>query len=169
MRWIERAKREGSARFEWRRRNKDGSLHWDEVRLKRAQIGGQLRMLAFTREITERKQAEEALRASEEQYRAVFNASADALVLWNSRSERVDVNPAYERMYGYRRDEVLAGARASELPDGHQQLQAEIIARTLAGQRYHGEIETVRRSGERFPIEVRTIPIRTGASHTCSR
>jgi PAS domain S-box-containing protein len=117
-------------------------------------------VLCFTREITERKQAEEALRASEEQYRAVFNASADALVLWNSQSERVDVNPAYERMYGYRRDEVLAGVRAGELPAEHQQLQSRIIALTLAEQSYHGEIETVRRSGERFPIEVRTIPIR---------
>jgi PAS domain S-box-containing protein len=160
LRWIEQARRDGSVGFEWRRRNKDGSLHWDEVRLKRAQIGGQLRIVAFTREITERKLAEEALRASEEQYRAVFNASADALVLWNSRSERVDVNTAYERMYGYRRDEVLAGARARELDAGHQRLQAQIIDRTLAGETYHGELETVRRSGERFPIEVRTIPIR---------
>jgi PAS domain S-box-containing protein len=159
LQWIERAKHEGAASFEWRRRNKDGSLHWDEVRLKPAEIGGQRRILAFTREITERKLAEEALRASEEQYRAVFNASADALVLWNSRSERVDVNPAYEQLYGYSRQEVLAGARASELPADHRQQQARIIDRTLAGSRYHGEIETVRRSGERFPIEVRTIPI----------
>ena len=55
--------------------------------------------------------AEEAVRASEEQYRAVFNASADALVLWDARYDRVDVNPAYERMYGYTREEVLAGVR----------------------------------------------------------
>jgi len=159
LRWMEQARREGSAGFEWRRRSKDGSLHWDEVRLKRAQIGGQLRIVAFSREITERKLAEEALRASEEQYRAVFNASADALVLWNSRSERVDVNPAYERMYGYSRDEVLAGARARELDAGHRHLQAQIIDRTLVGETFHGELETIRRSGERFPIEVRTIPI----------
>jgi PAS domain S-box-containing protein len=160
LRRIEQARREGSARFEWHRRSKDGSLHWDEVHLKSAQIGGQRRVLSFTREVTERKLAEEALRASEEQYRAVFNASADALVLWNSRSERVDVNPTYERMYGYRREEVLAGVRAGELPDEHRQLQSQIIELTLAGQSFHGEIETVRRSGERFPIEVRTIPIR---------
>ncbi len=158
-RWVDQAKREGSASFEWRRRSKDGTLHWDEVRLKRANIGGQLRILAFTREITERKKAEEALRASEEQYRAVFNASADALVLWNSRAERVDVNPAYEQIYGYTRDEVLSGARARDLPDGYRQQQAQVVERTLAGERYRGEIETVRRSGERFPIEVRTIPI----------
>ena len=59
LRFIEQAKRTGSARFEWHRRNKDGSLHWDEVNLKAATIGGQPRVLAFTREITARKQAEE--------------------------------------------------------------------------------------------------------------
>ena len=119
LRWIEQAKREGSASFEWRRRSKDGSLHWDEVRLKRAEIGGRLRILAFTREITERKRAEEALRASEEQYRAIFNASSDALVLLDSRFRRVDVNPAFESMYGWTRDEVLGRGydEAAHQPD----------------------------------------------------
>jgi len=59
LRLIEEAKRKGSARAEWHRRNKDGSLHWDDVLLKSATIGGQPRILVFTREITERKLAEE--------------------------------------------------------------------------------------------------------------
>ncbi len=107
----------------------------------------------------QRVAAEDALRASEEQYRTVFNASADAIVLWNSRSERVDVNPAYERMYGYSRDEVLAGMRARELPEDIRSQQAHIIRRTLEGESYCGEFETVRRNGEQFTIEVRTVPI----------
>ncbi|HEX9179779.1 MAG TPA: PAS domain S-box protein, partial [Burkholderiales bacterium] len=118
------------------------------------------RLLAITREITARKAAEDALRASEEQYRAIFNASADALVLWNSRFQRVDVNPAYERMYGYSREEAVCGARARDLPAEYRRRQEEIVARTLAGEPCHEEIETLRRSGERFQIEVRTIPIR---------
>src|SRR5690606_7780129 len=44
--WIERAKREGSVEFEWHRRNRDGSLHWDEVRLKTAVINGRPHVLA---------------------------------------------------------------------------------------------------------------------------
>jgi PAS domain S-box-containing protein len=67
--WIERAKTEGSTRFEWQRRSRDGSLHWDEVRLKAARIGGQLRVLAFTREITESKLAEERRQRLEAQLR----------------------------------------------------------------------------------------------------
>jgi len=130
-----------------------------EVRAIPFRHNGQPHVLVIARDITERKRAEEALRASEEQYRAVFNASADALVLWNSRHERVDVNPAYERMYGYSREEVLAGARNHELSESHRRLQADLIARTLAGEHCRGDIDTFRRDGERFPIEVRTIPI----------
>ncbi|MGH8478953.1 MAG: ATP-binding protein [Gammaproteobacteria bacterium] len=48
-------------RFEWHRRNRDGSLRWDEVLLKRVVIGGQDRVLAMTRDITDRKEAAEAL------------------------------------------------------------------------------------------------------------
>ena len=68
-RWIGRAKAEGSARFEWHRRSRDGSLHWDEVRLKAARIGGQQRVLAFSREITEHKLAEEGRLRLEAQLR----------------------------------------------------------------------------------------------------
>ena len=159
-RWIEKAKEGEALAFEWHRRHRDGSLHWGEVCLKAAEIAGTRRILAFTREITARKAAEDALRASEEQYRAIFNASADALVLWNSRSQVVDVNPAYERMYGYSRDEVVGGARTRDLPAEFRRRQEEIVARTLAGEHRHEEMETFRRTGERFPIELRTIPIR---------
>ena len=55
--WLARARDEGPQRFEWHRRNRDGSLHWDEVCLKRASIAGIDRILAFTREITQRKEA----------------------------------------------------------------------------------------------------------------
>jgi PAS domain S-box-containing protein len=88
----------------------------------------------------------------------MFNGSADALVLWNSRCQRVDVNPAYERMFGFTRDEILFGA-LRELPADNEERRQELLARTLAGERCLEELETVRRSGERFPVEVRTIPI----------
>ena len=157
--WLQKAKTSSSVQFEWRARHRDGHLMWHDVRLKRATIAGERRILAFIRDITASRSADDALRASEEQYRAIFNASADALVLWNSRSQRVDVNPTYERMYGYTRDEVLSGVRAHDLPEELRKRQEAIVARTLAGERCHEEIETYRRNGERFPIEVRTIPI----------
>ncbi|MCL4802070.1 MAG: PAS domain S-box protein, partial [Burkholderiales bacterium] len=158
-RWIERAKSEGTVTFEWHRKNRDGSLHWDEVRLKSAVIGGRRRVLAFVREITERKLAEERLRASEEQYRAIFNASDDALVLWDSSLRRVDVNPAYERIYGFTREEVVGGAYAANLPPQYAEERLALVRRTLAGESCQAELESMRKDGERIRVEVRTVPI----------
>jgi PAS domain S-box-containing protein len=56
---MERTKREGTVRVDWQGRNRDGTLHWDELYLKRVKIGGADRILAVTRDITERKRAEE--------------------------------------------------------------------------------------------------------------
>ncbi len=58
--------------------------------LSASTIGGQDRILAIARDITGRKKAEAALRASEEQYHAIFNASIDGLALWNAAGEIVD-------------------------------------------------------------------------------
>jgi PAS domain S-box-containing protein len=158
-RWIERAKAEGAVEFEWHRKNRDGSLHWDEVRLKSAVIGGKRRVLSFIREITERKAAEAALRASEEQYRAIFNASDDAMVLWDSSLQRVDVNPAYERIYGFTREEVIGPGYVENLPPPYAEQRRELARRTLAGEPCNVELESVRKDGTRIQVEVRTIPI----------
>jgi PAS domain S-box-containing protein len=157
--WIEKAKSGSAVRFEWRARHRDGHLMWHEVRLKPAVIAGRPRILAFIRDITANRAAEDALRASEAQYRAIFNASADALVLWNSRLERVDVNPAFERMYGVSRDAVISSRYPRDLPAEGVNQRLAIVQRTLAGENCHEEIESVRRNGERVQTEVRTIRI----------
>jgi PAS domain S-box-containing protein len=154
--WIERAKAEGSVRFEWYRRSRDGSLRWDEVRLKAARIGGQRRVLAFTREITEHKRAEQVLRASEEQYRAIFNASTNAMILWDSRVRRVDVNAAYERTYGWSREEVLGqGFGCDPL---HAAPREAMVRRALAGESCHAELESIRKDGTHISVEVDALP-----------
>ena len=56
---IERTKREGPVRVDWQGRNRDGTLHWDELYLKLVKIGGADRILAVTRDITDRKHAAE--------------------------------------------------------------------------------------------------------------
>ena len=95
-------------RIEWHGKSKDGTLRWHEVFMKRVVIGGNDRILALARDITGRKMAEAALRASEEQYHSMFNASIDGLALWNAAGEIVATNPALWRMYGYADGEFAA-------------------------------------------------------------
>ncbi|MFO1317850.1 MAG: PAS domain S-box protein [Burkholderiales bacterium] len=159
LRRIETAKRDGTAQFEWHRRRRDGSLHWDEVRLKCAVIGGQRRVLAFTREITQRKLAEEALRSREEQYRAIFDGSADAFVLWNRDIRIVDVNAAFTRMYGYARDEVRGCTFGERIQRDGVERRVALIRRALAGEEGVLEDVAVRKDGSTFAAELRYLPI----------
>jgi len=143
-------------RVEWHGRNKDGVLRWQEVFGKRVTIGGQDRILALARDITDRKVAEEALLASEEQYRAMFNASIDGLALWNAAGEIVDTNPALWRMYGYSDDEFSA------LPPGNwlcPSYQPEFLRAVAAGESLHAEVSELRKDGSALEIEVHGIPM----------
>ena len=159
---IEQARRQaGPVRFAWRARHRDGHLMWHEVTLKRAEVAGRLHVLAFVRDITEQRRIEEAVRASEEQYRAIFNASADALILWDSQYRRVDVNPAYERTYGWRREEVVGqGYEHPQYSAEYAWPRQELLRRALAGETCHAELEAIRKDGERILTEVHAVPFR---------
>ena len=159
-RFLEQARGSGApVRFEWHRRNKDGSLHWDEVVLKRATIGGKERILAFTREITDRKADHEALRLREEQYRAIFEGSADALVLWSRDVRIVDVNTAFTRLYGYSRDEIIGSTFGDRLPTLDVARRIRMMQRALEGETGQLETRTIRKNGEAFDVEIRYLPI----------
>ncbi len=59
LQWIQKAFREEHQLFEWLCRKKNGELFWTEVALSATRIGGEGRVLAVIRDITERKRAEE--------------------------------------------------------------------------------------------------------------
>ena len=151
-------------RGEWQRRNKDGSLHWDEVTLKRVEIAGRPHILAATREITERKLAEQALRGSEEQYRAIFNATTDSLTLRDAQFRIVDVNAAYERMSGLKREDVLGAAELTMDLLDVRDWRREVHDRALAGEAVRVESDAVRRDGTRFRLEVLVLPMQYGGA-----
>ena len=159
-RHIQQAKvRATPVRFEWHAKHRDGRLMWHEVTLKRATIAGEPRILAFTRDITEPKLAAEALRASEEQYREVFNATADGLVLRDGDNRIVDVNPALLAMTGYAREDLVGARRWLFVRPGEDEQAAARARRVLAGETSHRETQAVRKDGTPFDVEVRSVPI----------
>jgi two-component system NtrC family sensor kinase len=156
MRLFSRAVAGEELRIEWRAKTADGATRWHELFLKRATIGGQDRILLLARDITGRKLAEEALGASEEQYRSMFNASIDGLALWNADGELVDTNPALWRMYGYG-DGDFTATRAGKWagPSYH----ADFLRTVAAGQAIHLELTEHRQNGSPLALELHGIPM----------
>ena len=167
--WVERAKRGEYPLFIWRRPRSDGSLRWDEVRLKAVTINGKPYVLACTRDITARKAAEDALRSREAQYRAIFDGSADALVLWDRQIRIVDVNAAFTRMYGFTAEEVIGDSFGDRLSPQEVQVRTGLIQRALAGEQGHFESRTLCKDGTYIDAELRYLPImHRGEPHVLS-
>jgi PAS domain S-box-containing protein len=110
---IEQARREGPVRMEWHRRNKDGSLHWDEVYIKLVKIPGR-----HPRDPRRQGRAE-ALRKSEDRLRATIEAALDCIIGVDEQGRIVEFNPAAEATFGYTKREALGqGSRISSSPSG---------------------------------------------------
>lgn len=93
--------------FQWQARNKAGDLFWVEVSLSRASIGGEERLLTVVRDITDRLQAEQALRRSEEKYRELVQNANSIIIRWNCQGELTFFNEFAQSFFGYSEEEVL--------------------------------------------------------------
>ena len=107
LHWIKEASKQGPQLFEYMARTKEGRRHWVEINLGRTIIGGQERLLAVVRDITERKEAEEALRISEENYRTIFNSSNDGIAAIDIETGKfLDINRRWLKITGYGKEET---------------------------------------------------------------
>jgi PAS domain S-box-containing protein len=101
---------QGVGSIEYRLQDKAGQWQWIQSRetiLTTSENGKPAQLLVTLSIITERKQAEAALRESEEQYRALFNQLEDTILIHDEQGNLLDVNQAACERLGYSRDELL--------------------------------------------------------------
>jgi PAS domain S-box-containing protein len=90
-------------------RRKDGSTFPVEVRVARFMYGGRRLLLALARDITERLEAEEALRQSQIKYRRLVVAAPFGISIIGKNGRYKYLNPKFEKMFGYTLDDIPTG------------------------------------------------------------
>src|SRR5216684_2741262 len=143
----------------WKHRKKDGTLIDVEITSHPLVYTGRDARLVVATDITEHKQAEDALQASEERFRNVAETASDAIISADSRGNIVYFNRAAEKIFGYSASEASGQPLTLLMPERYRSLhkrgldlflktgEARVIGKTveLAGQR---------KDGTEFPLEL---------------
>jgi len=144
----------------WRSR-KDGSRFWANVTITpiRDRTGKLLGFAKITRDATDRRSAEEALRRSEEHARMLFEFSPDAVLVCDPEGRVREANARVETLFGYQREELLGQAvellvperfRAAH-PKHREDYAREPCVRPMgAGLELYG----CRKDGSEFPVDI---------------
>jgi PAS domain S-box-containing protein len=118
------------------------------IRARHIDYAGRPALLLHVRDVTEQRQAEEALRESEERYRALFESSLDPIYTSRIDGSIVDINAAAVKLFEFDSRERLLGANVREFyrdPEERDALLAE-IAKT--GYVRDHELQLVSRTGK---------------------
>ncbi|VXC06188.1 GGDEF domain-containing protein [Pseudomonas sp. 8Z] len=134
----------------YRMRHADGSYRWihSRGRLLFTADGKPMRFIGVVSDITQRRTDEDSLR----QAAAVFDATQEGVLVTDAKRRIVHINPAFSRITGYSRDEII-GQTPGLLKSGrHGEAFYQDIWKSLRKHgTWAGEIWNRRKSGEIYP------------------
>ena len=82
--------------------------HWDYYAVPvKNESGDIINIIQISRNITDRKLAEEALRESQEKYRTVLDSNPDPVVVYDMEGKVTYLNPAFARVFGWSLEEQI--------------------------------------------------------------
>lgn len=144
-------------------KNKEERLiawHNTIMRNEKAEIYGHL---SSGEDITERKKAEEALRTSEEKYRALEESSSDAILMLDAKRDIISCNQAFLDLFGYTIKEVEGRSiRMIHLSDEDFRSFGDATYQAIEIFRSHRmELAFIRKDGSIFPAETVTSMIKS--------
>ncbi len=128
---------------------------WFELSNSFIKLGtGQEYLLSIFRDITERKQAEEAMQKSETHFRTLFEKATDGIMFLSFDSKITMVNESFAKMHGYTVDEMQKmNLKDLDTPDTSRRV-SERISRLMSGETLVFEVEHYHKDGHTIQLEV---------------
>ncbi len=152
------AYREGQNFFEWIFRRDNGEEFFAEVLLSPMEIGGNRVVQATVRDITERRQLEEdQIRLS-----TAIEQASETVVITDPAAKIQFVNPAFEHITGYSREEAI-GQNPRILQSGKHDraFYKEMWSVLLQGKPWHGHLINKKKDETYYEEEVTISPVTT--------
>jgi PAS domain S-box-containing protein len=142
--------------FETRHRRKDGTIYDVEISTNGAIYAGQKLIFCVCRDITERKQAEAALRQSEEKLRVILESIPQGVTVTDLDGKILQVNNAVLRLHGCSTRQELVGRNAFELITKGGRARATDSLKNTLETGHSGAIEytLIRKDGTTFPAQL---------------
>ncbi|NWF69443.1 MAG: PAS domain S-box protein [Chloroflexi bacterium] len=147
----------------YRMQHRDGRYVWFEATCRTMNDKNGARVLAVARDITARKKAEDALRASENRYRMLIEQAADGIFITDAEGQLIEVNPKGCRMLAYSREELLGLKLTDLLVIEDNPLERPFRATQLSEQRMK------RKDGAALPVEMNTKRLEDGRTQAIVR
>jgi PAS domain S-box-containing protein len=145
----------GYDRFETQHYHKNGSIL--DIEVSTSFISEDEIFLAFTRNISERRSSEFALKSSELKYRSLYNSISDGLVIVDLDGKINEWNIYYEKMLGYSAEELSNLNFRDITPKKWHDFENKIIRENVLQNGYSElyEKEYICKDGSILPIELR--------------
>ncbi|HWR57830.1 MAG TPA: PAS domain S-box protein, partial [Thermodesulfovibrionales bacterium] len=133
---------------------KDGSVFYADINATHVVMAGRPCIAGLFRDITDRKLAEEALRESEEKFRALFESAKDGVILLSMNGDVLALNASFAKMHGYTTEEMLQmNLKDLDTPESAQLASAR-LQRLFAGEPLTFDVEHYCKNGQTIPLEV---------------
>jgi PAS domain S-box-containing protein len=128
--------------WEARKVRKDGSILWVRENARAVErADNDVVVLIACEDITKRKQAEEALRASEARWREVFETAAVGITTTDMELRYLTANPSFLRMLGYTEDELRDLTVYDITYEEDREITRELIDELVAHKRHSYRVE----------------------------
>jgi two-component system NtrC family sensor kinase len=148
--------------YEFRIIRKEGTVRWGEINAVPTTWEGEPAILCFMNDITERKQAEDSLRESEERYRTILDEMGDGYFETDLAGNITFANDALANLLGYSRDEIVGMNSDVLRPEEQRQAVFEAYNRMYkTGQPLRNfPTEVIRKDGRHLSAETSAFPAR---------